>query len=181
MAVSKLRARVQKFAMVLMGLVSVYLVYYTYHSFRRAIRFCFSEPDRWTNLRIVDADAVIATGTRYTYFGLWTAAIVFSMAGIIAGLYLLNRVRIGFFFDEVSSRSIQIFGAITVVAMVVDTIFGAFDLYLLTLHNAEDRYPIQYLYDPSDLKTALLASVMFVFGWVMREAVLIERENKGYV
>ncbi len=181
MLVSKMRTHIQKGAVVLMAAVSVYFVYYTWHSFRRAIRFCYGEMERWNNVQIVENDAVIEMSTRHIYFGLWAAAIVFSMAGILAGLYLLNRVRIGFLFDEISARSIQIFGAVTVLAMGVDTIFGFFDLYLLTLHNADHQFPVQYMYDPSDLKTAVLASVMFMFGWVMREAVKIERENKEFV
>jgi len=181
MLVLEMRNRIQKGAVVLMAAVSAYLVYYTFHSFRRAIRFCFGEMERWNEIDFVENDAVIEMSTRYMYFGLWAAAISFSMAGIIAGLYLLNRVRIGFLFDDISARSIQIFGAVTVLAMIVDTIFGVFDLYLLTLHNAENRYGLQYLYDPSDLKTAMLASVMFMFGWVMREAVNIENENKGFI
>jgi hypothetical protein len=180
MLVATLRTRIQKGAIALMAVVSVYFVYYTYHSFRRAIRFCYGEMERWNKIDFVENDAVIDMSTRHIYFGLWAAAIVFSMAGILAGLYLLNRVRIGFLFDEMSARSIQIFGAVTVLAMGVDTIFGFFDRYLLTLHNADHRFPVKYMYDPSDLKTAVLASVMFMLGWVMRESVKIERENKEF-
>lgn len=181
MLVSAMRGRIQKSVAFFMCLVVLYLFYYSYRSFNRAWRFCYGEMERWNNSNIVEPTAVIEMSTRHMYFGLWAAAILASIAGILAGLYLLNRVRIGFFFDEISARSIQIFGLVTIFAMAVDTVFGMFDLYLLTLHNAENRYPIQYLYDPSDLKAVILASVMFMFGWVMREAVKIERENKEFV
>jgi len=36
-------------------------------------------------------------------------------------------------------------------------------------------------YDPSDLKALWLAAVLFLFGWVMRQSIDIDRENREFV
>ena len=181
MSLERTKKRTQIGSAILMIIVAGYLIHYTYRAFYRAWRFCFGEPDRWTNLWFVEPDAVIEISTRAWYFGLWSAAIFASVIATLAAVYLLNRVRIGLMFDDISARSIQWVGGLFILAMLVDTIFGFFDRYLLTLHNQEHRVPVQFLYDPSDIKLTILAIVIFLFGWVMRAAVKIEQENKGYI
>jgi len=181
MSATDLRNRISKGAAVLMVLLSGYLVYYAYNSFHRAYRFSFGERERWNNVYGVESDAVIQESTRWAYFGLWAAAILTSILSIIAGLYLLNRCRKGLLFDEPTAKALQWVGATSVFAMLVDTVFGYFDRYLLTLHNQENRIDPQFLYDPTDIKMICVGCVIFLFGWVAREGIAVENENKEYV
>ena len=175
------KARVQSFATGLMGLTFLYLMYYIYISFWRAYRFCFGEPERWLTHWAVEHSAEIAHSTRMTYFAIWVAIILLSVFATVAGIALLNRCRRGLIFDARTARSVQVFGGLLVVAMVGDQVFGAVEMAIITQHNTVNNHPIAWAYDPSDFKSIALAVVLFMFGWVMKEAIEIEQTNKEFV
>lgn len=168
-------------AAILMLPVAAHLVYYAYHAFSRAIRFSFSEPERWNTHWRVDAGTVIEMGARIGYFTFWAAVILASCAAIIVGLYILNRCRRGLIFDAQTARSVHLLGAVLAFAMVIDQMFQAMDIYLITRFNIAGPEPIVWVYDPSDIKTFLLAVILFLFGWVMRKGIEVDRENRGFV
>ena len=175
------KSRVQWFSTVLMGATILFLIYYLYRSFGRAYRFCFGEPERWANHWRVEEAAVIEQSTRATYFGVWVTVILLSAIATLAAIRLLYLCRQGRIFDVAAARTIQVFGILLVIAMIGDQVFGAVDLYLLTKHNLVQQEPIQWFYDPVDFKTMALALVMFLFGWVMRDAIEIDKTNKEFV
>jgi hypothetical protein len=76
---------------------------------------------------------------------------------------------------------IQILGGLLIVAIIGDQFFGALELFLLTQHNPFYVEPIQWRYDPTDFKMAALASVLFMFGWVMRDTIEVGQTNKEFV
>lgn len=175
------KARVQGFSAVLMGATVLFLVYYVYSSFQRAYRFCFGAPELWAGHWCVEDAAVIEHSSRVTYFLIWSVVILLSAIATVAAIHLLNRCRKGLIFDAGTARSIQVLGGILVVAMIGDQVFGALELYMVTQHNPVHVEPIKWQYDPTDFKTAALAVVLFMFGWVMREAIEVEQTNKGFV
>ena len=175
------KARVQGFSTVMIALTSAYLVYYLYRSVGRAYRFSLGEPDMWINHWRVEDSAVIAQSTRVTYFCIWMFVILASTVAVIAALHLLNRCRKGLIFDAVTARAVQHVGGLLIIAMIADQLFGAVDWYLLTKHNLVNQESIQWAYDPTDYKTIALALVLFMFGWVMREAIEVEQTNKEFV
>ncbi|WGI22632.1 DUF2975 domain-containing protein [Amylibacter sp. IMCC11727] len=175
------KSRVQWFANVLMTVTTLYLIYYLYNAFLRAYRFCFGEPELWANHWRVEEAAVIEQSTRMTYFGVWVTVIVMSAVATLAALRLLNLCRQGRIFDAAVARTIQMFGILLIIAMIGDQVFGAVDLFLLTKHNPVQQEPIQWVYDSADFKTMALALVMFLFGWVMRDAIEIDKTNKEFV
>jgi len=173
--------RIRIGALILMVLVAAELMYYSYKSFFRAYRFSFGAPDRWNTHWLVDEGAMIATGQRLLYFSIWASVILASIAAFIAGLHLLNRCRKGLIFTEATARAIQGLGGILAFAMVIDQMFQAADAYLITLSNADGPNPIAWFYDPSDIKTFVMAVILYLFGWVMRVSIWIDAENRGFV
>ena len=174
------KARVQGFSAALMCATILFLVYYMYSSFQRAYRFCFGEPELWADHWRVEDAAIIENSSRVSYFLIWSVVILLSAIATVAAIHLLNRCRKGLIFDAGTARSIQVLGGILVVAMIGDQVFGALELYLVTQHNPVHVELIRWQYDPTDFKTAALAVVLFMFGWVMRDAIEVEQTNKGF-
>ena len=174
-------ARIHKGAAVLMVLVGLELIYYTGKSFWRAYRFSFGEPERWNTHWMIDQASVIGLSQRVIYFSIWAFVILASIAAFIAGLALLNRCRKGAIFDMRTANAIRNLGLFLAFAMIVDQIFQAMDAFLITLSNAEGPRPIAFFYDPSDIKTFIMAVILILFGWVMRTSIQIDRENRGFI
>jgi hypothetical protein len=172
---------VRRAALVLMIPVGIEAIYYTQRMIYRALRFCFFEPDRWANHRLVEPDAVIPMAARIQYFGIWIAVILASILCFAIALYVLNRVRQGLIFDPRTARGIAWLGASLAFALAFDQVFAAVDLHLLTRFNPLDVIPIHWNYDPSDYKAIALGLILFLFGAVMRRAIEVARENEGYV
>ncbi len=168
-------------ALVLMLPVAAELVYFTYSSFRRAIRFSFGEPERWNEHWRVDPGTVIELAPRISYFLFWSVVILASVMAFVVGLYILNRCRQGLVFDAKTARGVHYLGAVLAFAMAIDQVFQAMDVYLVTRFNIAGPDPIAWVYDPSDIKTFLLAVILFLFGWVMRKGIEVDRENRGFV
>ena len=168
-------------ALILMVPVTAELIHYTYDAFSRAIRFSFGEPDRWNTHWRVDAGTVIEMSPRIGYFIFWALVILASIAAIFVGLYVLNRCRKGLVFDAKTARGVHLLGAVLTFAMVLDQMFAAMDIYLITRFNVAGPEAIRWAYDPSDLKMVSLAIILLLFGWVMRKGIEVDRENRGFV
>lgn len=173
-------SRVRTGGLILMIGVAAEMIRYVYTSFDRALTFSFWDPTRWNTHNLVDPDTVISIGSRIGYFAIWGLIIVLSVAAFLAGLYLLNFVRQGKLFHSQSAAAVSWLGLILAIAMIADLIFHAIDPWLITRANA-DPLPIRWGYDPSDIKTLIMALILFLFGWVMRESIQIEQENSEYV
>lgn len=167
-------------ATVLMVFVSAQTLNFGYGAYGRAIRFCFTEPARWNTHWRVDPGTMIETGTRIGYFAIWGFIISASMACFLVGLFLLNRVRRGLVFTETTANGIRALGLMLGFTMLIDQVFQAFDPWLITRFNAEP-HPVRWVYDPSDIKSLVMAAILFLFGWVMRESIAVERENREFV
>ncbi len=181
MSASLFESRVRIGSTVVMILVALELVRYSYHAFRRAYRFCFGEPERWNTHWMVDAGTEVGTGLRLGYFSFWCAVILAAVAVFIAALFLLNALRRGEIFTEGTARRAQWVGGLLVFSVAFDTVFMMFDAYIISFGNAEGPRPIAFVYDPSDLKSATMGAILFLFGRVMEQANEIERENREYV
>lgn len=168
-------------ALILMLPVAAEVVYYSYKSFSRAWRFSFGEPQRWNEHWRVDPDTVVETLPRVIYFSVWATVIMASVLAFLIGLYLLNRVRQGQLFDLRSAQTIRLLGATLAAAMIADQMFHAVDAYLITWQNAAGPEPIRWAYDPSDLKTLIMAVILFLFGWVMQKGIEVAQENEAFV
>ena len=173
--------RVRFGALVVMVLVALEMVRYGYSAFGRAYRFCFGEPERWNTHWMVDAGTEVGDGLRLGYFVFWCAVIVASLAVSVAAIYLLNIMRRGEIFSEKSAGGVMWVGGLLVFAMAFDTVFMAFDAHIISLGNADGPYPIAYVYDPSDAKSATMGAILFLFGSVMYSAIDIDRENREFV
>lgn len=168
-------------ALILMFPVAAQLLYSTYHSFYRAWRFCFDEPQRWNAHRWVDPGTVIDTGTRAQYFALWAGVILGSVAAFVVGLYVLNRCRQGRIFDDRTAGALRLMGLVLACALVADQAFQAVDPYLITRFNAAGPLPVRWAYDPSDLKGIALGLILYLCGWVMQKGIQVARENQEFV
>ena len=173
-------SRVRLGALVLMIGVGAEMIRYTYDSLKRSLTFSFWEPERWNNHHLVDPDTVIGFGPRLGYFAIWGTVILLSICAFLASLYLLNLVRRGQIFELPAAKAVTWLGLILGVGMVADLIFHSLDRWLITHANA-DPASIRWGYDPSDLKTLAMAAVFFLFGWVMRQSIEIDRENREFV
>jgi hypothetical protein len=130
---------------------------------------------------MVDEGVKATLTTRTIYFIGWMPTVIVSALSTIAGLYLLNRIRKGLFFDLRTGMAIQVLGALSVIVIVLDTIMEAVSIVLITQLNSDGGMPLRYQYDPTDIKMLILSVVIFMMGWLMREAIIIDQEHKEYV
>ena len=177
---AKILARVKVGALILMIVVAVEMIRYVITSLDRAVSFSFWEPEKWNTHHLVDPDAVIQMGQRIGYFAVWGLIILLSTFAFLAALQLLNNVRGGRIFHAKTAVYVSRLGLILAIAMVADLIFHALDPWLITLSNSEPLQ-IRWGYDPSDIKTLIMAIILFLFGWVMRQGIEIDRENSEFV
>jgi len=173
-------ARVRFCALLLMLGVGAEMLRYTHHSLNRALTFSFWEPERWNSHHLVDACAAIGMGPRIGYFAIWGIVILLSVLAFLAALHLLNLVRQGQIFELRTANAVRRLGLILAIAMVTDLVFHALDPWLLTRSNAEPLQ-VRWGYDPSDIKTLSMATILFLFGWVMRQSIYVDRENREFV
>ncbi len=172
---------VRLLALVFMFPVAIQGVYYTQRGLFRAYRFAFSELDRWNMHRLVDPGTQIETAPRIGYFLIWSVDVLLSTAAFGIGLFILNRLRRGRIVDDVTARALGWLGGTLAIARTFDQVFQAVNRTLITWFNVAGPMPPQWDYDPSDYKTLLLGILLYLFAGVMRQAILVERENQGFV
>jgi|GEM_PF-2092009 len=181
MSVQSFKQKVQFGAGVLIVPMALYLAYYIYESFSRFISRSFTHPEFWENHWMIDEGVKLSLNIRIMYFIGWMPTIITSIVSIGFALYLLNRLRKGLFFDTRTAWAVQMVGALGVAVIVFDTIMESVSATLMTSLNADGGWPLQYQYDPTDIKSLILTLVIFAFGWMMGEAIKIDQEHKGYV
>ena len=158
-----------------------FLIYYIYESFSRFISRSFTRPEFWENHWMIDQGVSLDFTIRATYFFGWMPVIIMSCITIVLGLYLLNRLRQGLFFNSRNARAIQFLGGLSVATVLLETLMESLTVVLITSQNSDGGRPFSYQYDPTDIKALILYLVIFTFGWMMDEAIKIDREHKEYV
>ncbi len=181
MSVQTFKQKVQTGAGGLMIPLAVYLVYYTYESFDRFISRSFTHPEFWENHWMIDEGVKLGLNTRMMYFFNWMPTIIVSIISICFGLHLLNRLRKGLFFDLRTAWAVQMLGGVSILVIILDTVAETMAATLITSQNVDGGWPLRYQYDPTDIKSLILCLVIFMFGWIMREAMAIDQEHKEYV
>lgn len=172
--------RVQTGALILMIVVAAEMIRYLITSLNRALNFSFWEPRMWNTHHLVDPNTVVEMGPRIGYFTVWSTVILLSTLAFLAALQLLNNVRRGKIYHPKTAAYVSRLGLILAIAMIADQIFHSIDSWLLTRSNSEPL-GIHWGYDPSDIKTLIMATILFLFGWVMRQGIEIDRENSEFV
>ena len=181
MSVQSFKQKVQFGAGALMIPTAIYLIYYIYESFSRFIARSFTHPEFWENHWMIDEGIKLSLNVRVIYFFGWMPTIIASIISILFGLYILNRLRKGLFFDMRTAWAVQMLGGMSVLVIILDTIMESITVVLITSQNADGGWRLAYQYDPTDIKSLILAAVIFTFGWMMREAMMIDQEHKEYV
>ncbi len=181
MLISHLRQRVMFWSGVTLVPMAAFLIYYIYESMTRFISRSFTNPEFWENHWMIDKDVTLDLTTRTLYFIGWMPVIFLSCLSILVGMYLLNRLRQGLFFNTTNARLIQLLGGVSVVTVILDTLMESVSVVLITAQNADGGHVFAYQYDPTDIKALILYSVVFTFGWMMRAAMEIDQEHKGFV
>lgn len=181
MQIDRIKQRVMFWSGVLMLPTAGFLIYYTYESMTRFISRSFTHPEFWENHWMIDKTVTLDLTTRTLYFFSWMPVILLSCLSMVVGLYLLNRMRLGLFFNSGTARAIQVLGGLSVLVIILDTIMESLTVVIITAQNADGGRSFAYQYDPTDIKALIVYLVIFTFGWMMREAILIDQEHKEYV
>lgn len=173
--------RIRKGAAAMMLAISVYLIWYAWRSFGRALRFCLTEPERWETHWAVDEGSVIGTGLRLFHFTNWSIIILVSIASGLSTIWLMNAFRKGELFSETVARRIIWVGVLLLVVQITDAMFDAVTLWTISYGNADGPEPIWWYYNAGTLKQAMLGGIVLLFGAMMQRAIEVDRENKGFV
>ena len=181
MQIHGIKQRVMFWSGIMMFPTAGYLIYYIYESLTRFISRSFTHPEFWNNHWMIDKGVSLSLTTRTTYFFGWMPVIALSCLSIMVGLYLLNRMRNGLFFNVGTARAVQILGATSILTVILDTFMESATVVLITAQNADGGKSLAYQYDPTDIKALVLHLVILTFGWMMREAIEIDQEHKEFV
>jgi len=91
------------------------------------------------------------------------------------------RINRGDIFDRVNARLLSWLGLVVILSVVSDQICAALDPWLLSWLIERGALALRWAYDPSDYKAMTLGVVIFVFGWVLRAAMDVETEHRGFI
>lgn len=173
-------SRITRLSTMMMILASLYAIYMPVSILWWLIPFAFAEPQIWTNLDFVDAPA-IPTATRILYFAVWLTTILGGTLAILAGIKVLDIYRRGRYFSEEAFRWIMRLGVMIVIAMLADTLVGATNTAILTMHNSVGQRMVALYIDNGDISLALCGLGFCLIGWVLRIAMQLKTENESFV
>jgi len=135
----------------------------------------------WSDWPIIDADLEITTAMRWSVVPLYIPVYAVSFMALGCALCLLNLFRQGVVFDLRAVRFIVWLGVALVGVCIVDTFVPMLEYPLFTRWNADGFQTVGYIYDAGDITIGLAGMGFVLFGWIMREAILIARENEAFV
>ncbi|MGV6838597.1 MAG: hypothetical protein ACWA40_00230 [Planktomarina sp.] len=147
----------------------------------------------------VEKHAVITTPQQIAFIGLYLPVFIFGLWACVKGMRVLWSWRDGHLFTQEMGQSVFHFGLLLCLAMVADAFLDTFYEMVLSwsntgvagkilLDNAQEavsvgkaKIGLRYHFSNSHITIFLCGAAFTVFGWIWREAALIEEENKGFV
>lgn len=162
-------------------LLMLFTVYYIYRGMEWQLNMAFLDPDRWLASRFVDPDAVIAKSTRILYFAMWQIPLYAGTIALGTALRILLLLRRGILFDLKISRAISWLGLMTALSAATELIAAALSPKVLSLHNADGPAPLRFWYSSTSFSLLFYGIAFVMMGWVLSEAIKIDRENKEFV
>ncbi len=105
MHIHQIKQRVMFWSGIMILPTSGFLIYYLYESMTRFISRSLTHPEFWENHWMIDKGVSLDLTTRKTYFVGWMPVIGLSCLSFVVGLYLLNRLRQGLFFEHQKCKS----------------------------------------------------------------------------
>lgn len=171
--------RIESMALVLMGLVAVTGLIWTIQYVREFTDAVFLHD--WRDWEFVDDTVSVTLPMRISMALFYLPMLFFGCANTILALLLLNLFRQSIFFDPRAAKRIMLLGLSMVGAMIVDTAIWVFAIPLYSRWNSDGPVALEYYYDPGDIVIGLAGLGFVLCGSLMREAILIARENEGVV
>ncbi len=173
------QARIQKYSIVLMALIACYTIYYPYSSLSWLVDFSFLQPERmeknnWTG-------GLVDTQIRVTYFLMWLVPVLAGIYACLAGMFVADLCRKGLYFSEKVAKGIIHLGISIMVSLLSDTLATSFTPKVLSWLNPVEKAGLRFRFDYADTGLILCGFAFCIMGLVMREAVLIAKENDGFV
>jgi len=165
-----------------MVLMAPMLLYYPYHGLAWNLELSFLDPGAWTrNNHWVDPDAQIAMATRVVFFVLWALPTFFGWLAYFVGFRMLWLLRSGAVFDLRIAQSLRWLGALIFGSSGIALFAGAVSPMIRSWHNASGPLPLRFWYDSGNIGMIFCGLAFLFLGIVLREAIGIAEENRGFI
>jgi len=147
----------------------------------------------------VEKHAIISTPQQIAFIGLYLPVLIFGLWACFQGMRVLWSWREGNLFTQAMGQSVFHFGLLLCLAIFAEAVLDTFYETVLSwnntgistqisMENGEDVLSVgkaqiqpRYQFANSHITIFLCGAAFAVFGWIWREAALIEEENKGFV
>ena len=173
------RKRMMLMALVMMSLVAIFGIAWTVEYTLRIHDAVFMQD--WSKWPFVDDGIEITSMMRAAALTMYIPIFLIAFFSIGTAMMTLNFFRQGRFFDTQAARYLILTGCSLIAIGIADTLMAMFELVFYTQWNAEGPVAPRYVYDAGDITIALAGIGFLLFGGIMREAVLLARENEAYV
>lgn len=175
------KAKIRNLTTLFMGVLAMFAVYYPYRGFSWLLNMSFLQPDRWLASPWVDQGAVIEPLTRTTYFAVWLLPLLAGIYSLLAALYLLWFFRQSIFFDDRIARALTHIGGAVVASAVLDNLAASVSPMILSWHNEAGPAVLRFWYDSKAFSLIFCGIGFVMLGWVLKQAILIARENEEFL
>jgi hypothetical protein len=157
-----------------------YIPYYVYTEMGWIVQMTFADPERWNRSSWADNDAVIPFIMRLFYLVLWTAPIAVGTLALLIGALICWSVRLGDYFNLLLARKIFWLGTLMIIGAALAILAGSISPMLVSWYNVDGQLPLRFWHG-SNLTIMLAGFAFIMFGSVMRDAIALADENKGFV
>jgi len=171
--------RIEILAVVLMVLVAVTGVVWTVWYGLEVSHALFVKD--WREWDFVDDTVLVTPWMRLSMVPLYLPMLAFGLANTVFALLLLNLFRQSVLFDPRAAKRVICLGVSMVGAMLADTVIWISAVPLYSRWNADGPAALHYAYDSGDIVIGLAGMGFILCGMLMKEAILISRENAGVV
>ncbi|MEM8651970.1 MAG: hypothetical protein AAGF54_15650 [Pseudomonadota bacterium] len=169
------------FSTLCMVALAAFMILYPYKVLNELIPFAFTQPDLWENHWLVKYEGEIPFILRFGYFVLWLVPVVATVCMTAIAMHFFYLFRQGVYFDFRIVRDIQLLGICAVISGIGVLSGYSFTNWLISYMNTEDRWHIQFGYDPTEVSLILTGTGLYLGGWIIKSLALQDQENKGFV
>lgn len=158
-----------------------YLILYPYEVLSFQARMAFLEPGLWESHRWASPGTEIAGITKAVYFSIWVIPAIFGLGAILAALSIAWLFRSGIIFDDKVAKRILQLGQCTALSPLLVMAAGSVSPMIVSWHNPNGPMDLRLWYSAPNLSLLLCGLAFLLMGAVLREGIIMARENEAFV
>jgi hypothetical protein len=173
--------KIRTLSTIALVVLAPYLIFYPYEALDYQARMAFLEPGLWEAHRWVMPETKVAPSTKAVYFLIWLVPTAFGLGAILTALSIAQLFRTGIIFDDIVAKRILQLGRCTVASPFTAMLAGSVTPVLISWHNSDGPMALRFWYSAPNLSLVLCGLAFILMGAVLREGIIMARENEAFV